>query len=137
MKPPEISLMSGLGIIAMKPDDGNKESAKEEVLVYVGPSPTREDPSSSREEEVLFRRRQADDLGLAKVTLDNEALIRLRDQAQWIAAGIQTPHEDQEAKGFVVESVTLHVGLSATGQFFFIGAGVEAAIDITWRHRGA
>jgi hypothetical protein len=117
------------------PDASEESTTGIEVLVYVGQSSHRAGDREPEDEQVLFRRGKTDEQGLAKVALSSEELDRLSTQAQQIATGIQTSAQNQH--GLVVDSITLHVGLSASGRFFFVGAGAEAALDITWRNPSA
>lgn len=111
----------------------------DEILVYLGPSGgTSEDGGAPDpfEQQAIFRRKSLE-AGLEKVKISDEELDRLRNQVRRIASKLEgddetsgTPH------GFSVDTVTLHVGINASGQFFFIAsAGVEAAVDVTWKHR--
>lgn len=120
------------------PDHGTqgKPSNEHEFLVYAGGPAADYGDGDPVEEQVAFRRKRVDEQALEKVTLSPAELDRLRGQAEWIAAGLQGPARGS-AQDFVVDEVTLHVGLSATGHFFFVGGSVEAAVDITWRRRGA
>jgi hypothetical protein len=68
---------------------------------------------------------------LRKVEISDAELDRLRRQVGWIAGRLAAPDELNEA--FAVDSVTLHVGLTASGTFVWASAGVEVAVDVTWR----
>lgn len=117
-------------------DPGNQHLADDEILVYVGEDDLEPEDQDAFQPEFGHKRKSAKELGLEKVTLTDEELNRLRKQVQRIA-GKLGPDTDQD-QSFAVDSVTLHVGVSASGHFFFIAnAGVEAAIDVTWRRRSA
>src|SRR5258708_26788608 len=111
--------------------------ATDEVLVYVGGEDTGGEDSSPYEEQArIGGRRRIKEQGLEVVKIDNAELDRLRSQVSRIATRLEAPEGAQQDKSFGVDSITLHVGLSASGHFFFVAsAGVEAAIDITWRTR--
>lgn len=111
--------------------------AADEVLVYVGGQP----PVIGQrpgEEPVGIRSalQRAKNDGLAVVKIDDAELDRLRAQVSRIATRLESGGPPQAAS-FGVESITLHIGLSASGHFFLVaGAAVEAAVDITWSRRG-
>jgi hypothetical protein len=113
----------------------------DEVYVYTGPSARTEVLEIGREGEPdafeeHARRGKVTDQGLAKVTLSDEELDRLRGQVQRITSKLEAPGDGADAQKFAVDEITVHVGLSASGHFFFIAsAGVEAAVDVTWRRR--
>lgn len=111
-------------------DKGNALT-EDEVLVYIGRSATVDE--EAMEEHVAFRRPEADGGVLATVKLDQLEMDRLAGQANRIASSVSAAEQDRDLS---VTSVTLHVGLSASGHFFFVGAGAEAALDITWSRRG-
>ena len=67
---------------------------------------------------------------LRKVEISDAELDRLRRQVGWIAGRLATP--DDLGEEFAVDSVTLHVGLTASGTFVWASAGVEVAVDVTW-----
>jgi hypothetical protein len=104
--------------------------ATDEVLVYVGDQATSADEGALYEEQVREQ-------GLEVVKIDDTELDRLRSQVSRIASRLESPDEMKKDSGFGVDSITLHVGLSASGHFFLVAsAEVEAAIDITWsRHK--
>ena len=68
---------------------------------------------------------------LRMVEISDEELDRLRRQVGWIAGRLATPGEVDDR--FAVDSVTLHVGLTGTGTFVWASAGVEVAVEVTWR----
>jgi hypothetical protein len=110
-------------------DHDNESLADDEVLVYLGP------PDDEDEDVDAFRqdRKSAAERSLAKVAITDDELERLRRQVQRIASKLEPGGADKDDR-FAVDSVTLHVGVSASGHFFFIAnAGIEAAVDITWR----
>ena len=106
--------------------------AEDEILVYVGELEI--EPEEPDAFERHTRRETSVERGLARVTVTDDELDRLRKQVQRIASKLEPDIGTAQDGRFAVGEVTLHVGLSASGQFFFIAsAGVEAAIDITWR----
>jgi hypothetical protein len=111
--------------------------ATDEVLVYVGDQATSADEGALYEEQAGIIRRQVREQGLEVVKIDDTELDRLRSQVSRIASRLESPDEMKKDSGFGVDSITLHVGLSASGHFFLVAsAEVEAAIDITWsRHK--
>ena len=111
------------------------DQGSQDVYVYAGVG--REiDSDSPAEEQVRFKPRTSE---LAVVRLEDGEVDRLSAQVGRIVARLQAPQAvvDDDAKdrsGLVLDEVTVHVGLSATGHFFFVAnASVEAALDITWR----
>ena len=68
---------------------------------------------------------------LRTVEISDDELDRLRRQVAWIAGRLAAPTDIDE--DFAVDLVTLHVGLTATGTFVWASAGVEVAVDVTWR----
>jgi len=68
---------------------------------------------------------------LRKVEISDAELDRLRRQVGWIAGRLADT--DDEDERFAVDMVTLHVGLTVTGTFVWASAGVEVAVDVTWR----
>lgn len=53
-----------------------------------------------------------------------------------IASKLEPANGMQQDKRFGVDSITLHIRLSASGHFFLVAsAEVEAAIDMTWSIR--
>jgi hypothetical protein len=110
--------------------------AADEVLVYVGDQATDVDETDRYEEPARIIRRRVREHGLEVVKIDDAELDRLRSQVRRIASKLEPADGSQQDKGFGVDSITLHVGLSASGHFFLVAsAEVEAAIDITWRIR--
>ena len=111
--------------------------AADEVLVYVGRQATDTKEPSPYEEQAGIKRRAIKDQGLEVVRIDDAELDRLRSQVRRIATRLEAPGQGQQDGRFGVDSITLHVGLSASGHFFLVAsAGIEAAIDITWRKHG-
>jgi hypothetical protein len=108
--------------------------APDEMLVYFGGTSVGDD--KRYEEQAGLGRKRIKERGLEVVKIDDEELDRLRGQVRRIATRLESSDETQQAGGFGVESITLHVGLSASGHFFLVAsAEIEAAIDITWRTR--
>lgn len=131
----------------MAPDNPRRPAlSADEILVYVGNQSVDSDAGDNYEEEVGIRRR-AREQGLEVVKVDDSELDRLRSQVQRIVSRLEATGEPQgdgkpqdEGKpkedGFRIDSVTVHVGLSASGHFFLVAsAEVEASIDITWSRR--
>jgi hypothetical protein len=122
-------------------NDGAQEGplAADEVLVYVGADDAdadAEDGNPYEEQARIGGRRRIKERGLEVVKIDDEELDRLRSQVSRIARRLEAPDGTGHDKSFGVDSITLHVGLSASGHFFLVAsAGVEAAIDITWQMR--
>jgi len=119
--------------------DGAHEDAltADEVLVYVGSQGTNaEDDNPYEEQARIGGRSRIKERGLEVVKIDDAELDRLRSQVSRIATRLEATDGTQHDKSFGVDSITVHVGLSASGHFFLVAsAGVEAAIDITWRMR--
>ncbi len=110
--------------------------ATDEVLVYVGNQAADFDDGNSYEQEAGIRKR-ARQQGLEVVRIEDGELERLRDQVRRIARKLEPADEKRQDEGFRIDSITVHVGLSASGHFFLVAsAEVEAAIDITWSRRG-
>jgi hypothetical protein len=110
--------------------------ATDEVLVYVGDQATNVDEGDLYEEQAGIIRRRVREHGLEVVKIDDAELDRLRSQVRRIASRLEPADGMQQDRGFGVDSITLHVGLSASGHFFLVAsAEVEAAIDITWSRR--
>jgi hypothetical protein len=115
--------------------------APDEVYIYAGRSeigPISEyliEPGRDPFEEQARRGKKVDE-GLTKVALSDEELDRLRGQVQRITSKLEAAGEGPDAQKFAVDEITVHVGLSASGHFFFIAsAGIEAAVDVTWRRQ--
>jgi hypothetical protein len=112
----------------------------DDVLVYVGNQAPNFDAGDNYEEEAGIRRR-AREQGLEVVTVDDSELDRLRSQVRRIVSRLEAPDgkpqdDKPQDEGFTVDSVTVHVGLSASGHFFLVAsAEIEAAIDITWSRK--
>jgi hypothetical protein len=121
----------------MTTDNGHDDVlAADEVLVYVGGQAPGADEDDSYEEPAGIIRRRARKHGLEVVKIDDAELDRLRAQVSRIASKLEPADGTKHQGGFGVDSITLHVGLSASGHFFFVAsAEVEAAIDITWSAR--
>jgi hypothetical protein len=121
----------------MTTDNAHQDAlATDEVLVYVGGQATDVDEGDLYEEQARIIRRRVREHGLEVVTIDDAELDRLRSQVRRIASRLEPADGMQQDGGFGVESITLHVGLSASGHFFLVAsAEVEAAIDITWSRR--
>ena len=68
---------------------------------------------------------------LRKVAISDAELDRLRRQVGWIAGRLADSSDVDER--FAIDHVTLHVGLTATGSFVWASAGVQVAVDVTWR----
>ena len=127
----------------MTTDDAHKTAlASDEVLVYVGDRATNAEDHDLYEDRDVYeeqagiRRRPMKEYGLKVVRIDDAELDRLRSQVHRISTRLEASEGMQEDRGFGVDSITLHVGLSASGHFFLVAsAEVEAAIDITWRIR--
>jgi hypothetical protein len=109
-----------------------------EVLVYVGNQAANFDAGDNYEEDAGIKRR-AREQGLQVVTVDDSELDRLRSQVRRIVSRLEAPNgkpPDGQDEGLRVDSVTVHIGLSASGHFFLVAsAEVEAAIDITWTRK--
>ncbi len=67
---------------------------------------------------------------LRKVEISDDELDRLRRQVSWIAGRLADSDDVDER--FAVDSVTLHVGINASGTFIWASAGVDVAVDVTW-----
>lgn len=117
-------------------DDQQVTLTADDVLVYVGG--TASDTTDGAPQEELaglhLRRKGAKDGSLQVVKIDDAELDRLRGQVTRIATKLEAPDTgSQNDHGFGLDSITVHVGLSASGHFFFVAsAEIEAAIDITW-----
>jgi hypothetical protein len=110
--------------------------ATDEVLVYVGDQATEVDQTDLYEQPARIIRRRVREHGLEVVKIDDAELDRLRNQVRRIASKLEPADGVQQDKGFGVDSITLHIGLSVSGHFFLVAsAEVEAAIDITWSIR--
>jgi hypothetical protein len=110
--------------------------ATDEVLVYVGDQATSADEGDPYEEQAGIIRRRVKEQGLEVVKIDDTELDRLRSQVSRISSRLESSDGTQQDSGFGVDSITLHIGLSASGHFFLVAsAEVEAAIDITWGRR--
>jgi hypothetical protein len=120
----------------MTPDNSHQLAlSADDVLVYVGNQAANFDAGDNYEEEAGIKRR-AREQGLEVVTVDDSELDRLRSQVQRIVSRLEAPNGKPHDEGFGVDSVTVHVGLSASGHFFLVAsAEIEAAIDITWTRR--
>ena len=143
--------MLGYSLFLMTTDNSRQPAlSADDVLVYVGNQAANFDAGDNYEEEAGIRRR-AREQGLEVVTVDDSELDRLRSQVQRIVSRLEAPDgkpqdekrqdgKPQDGKphdeGFSVDSVTVHVGLSASGHFFLVAsAEIEAAIDITWTRK--
>jgi hypothetical protein len=138
--------MLGYSLFLMTTDNSRQPAlSADDVLVYVGNQAANFDAGDNYEEEAGIRRR-AREQGLEVVTVDDSELDRLRNQVQRIVSRLEAPDgKPQDGKrqdgkphdqGFSVDSVTVHVGLSASGHFFLVAsAEIEAAIDITWTRK--
>ncbi len=112
-------------------DEGSREELGDnEVRVYVGGGEL-----GTEADAIEFHAKRVDS-ALKKVKLSDEELERMRTTVQRIATKLQPPPTSAESGSFAVDSVTLHIGLSAAGTLFFVSAGAEAALDITWRRSG-
>jgi len=105
--------------------------ATEDLLVYTGGATTpAERRGAAQEEDVAFNRNLNADEKLAIVHVDDEELARIRAQLQRLADAL-LPTESQ---GMVFDSLTFHLGVSISGRLFFVAeAGMDAAVDITWK----
>jgi len=56
--------------------------------------------------------------GLEVVKIDDAELDRLRSQVSRIATRLEATDGTQHDKSFGVDSITVHVGLSASGHFY-------------------
>jgi hypothetical protein len=80
-----------------------------------------------------FGLRKHDD-GLTAVTISDDELLRLKAQVGRIADALADAKSGSGSGGYSVDSITAHLGISASGRFFFIAeAGVEASIEVTWK----
>jgi hypothetical protein len=112
--------------IAMTRTDRSTGPADNEVLMYVrGPGQTPPTSEAAAQPGLPW------EPTLRRVEISDEELDRLRRQVGWIAGRLATPGEVDER--FAVDSVTLHVGLTGTGTFVWASAGVEVAVEVTWR----
>lgn len=121
----------------MTADDTNERPlASDEVLVYTGSADTGAADDQPQRELASIRSRldRIRGKGLEVVKIDDTELDRLRSQVVRITSRLEASDQTQKDQGFGVDEITLHVGLSASGQFFLVAsAEVDAAIDITWR----
>lgn len=118
----------------MTSDDPSPQALPiDDVYVYVDDD--REDMRGEPvEEQVRFKRNRSAQDHLAIVRIEDSEIDRLRSQIKRIVLRLEPSKEDPDDTHFSVDSVTAHVGLSASGHFFFVAsASVEAALDITWR----
>jgi hypothetical protein len=122
-------------------DQAQSPLAPDEVYIYTGPDRSGivggttpgSDPDPFQEQ---VKRGKSPDGGLAKVTLSDDELDRLRAQVQRITSKLEATGHGADAERFAVDEVTVHVGISASGHFFFVAsAGIEAAVDVTWRRQ--
>ncbi len=109
---------------------------EDEIRISVGPAEAAaETPEAAPGKPDAF---QPHVLGLSrrraiqKVKISDDELESLRKQVQRIAGKLEASTADDR---FAVDSVTLHVGVTATGTFVWASAGVEVAVDVTWRRR--
>ena len=72
---------------------------------------------------------------LRKVEITDAELDRLRRQVGWIAGRLAVPSDVEER--FAVDAVTLHVGLTASGNFVWASAGVDVAVEVMWRRKSS
>jgi hypothetical protein len=127
-----------MGARIMTADDvQGRALGADEVLVYVGDTGADTADGEPQEEPAgILHRKKAKEGGLQVVKIDDAELDRLRSQVSRIATKLEASDGPAPQSGFGVDSITVHVGLSATGHFFFIAsAEVEAAVDITWARR--
>ena len=114
--------------IAMPDTDRLGHLDVNEALIYVR---ERGGPSVPAEAEADARFGPPWEPTLRKVEISDAELDRLRRQVGWIAGRLADSSDIDER--FAVDLVTLHVGLTATGTFVWASAGVEVAVDVTWR----
>ena len=72
---------------------------------------------------------------LRKVEISDAELDRLRRQVGWIAGRLAATEDVDET--FAVDAVTLHVGLTASGNFVWVSAGVDVAVEVMWRRKSS
>jgi hypothetical protein len=108
--------------IPMTGDDLPTSLEDNEVLIYVRPPGTA---------DAAAQRALPWEPTLRKVEISDEELDRLRRQVGWIAGRLADTDDVDER--FAVDAVTLHVGINATGNFIWASAGVEVAVDVTWK----
>jgi hypothetical protein len=117
--------------------------AEDEVLIYiaeseVAPEGLEDEGGSAEPVQLQFgdgRFRFFEKPGLTKVKITDDELERLRKQVKRIASKLDASSDASQDEPFAVDSVALHVGISATGQFVLASAGVEVAVDIIWKRR--
>jgi hypothetical protein len=107
--------------------DSSSGLADNEVLIYV--RDRGDDAASPQIEPAQFG--PPWEPTLRTVEISDGELDRLRRQVGWIAGRLADRSDVDER--FAVDLVTLHVGLTATGTFVWASAGVEVAVDVTWR----
>jgi hypothetical protein len=124
----------------MTTPDPAEGPGKDEVLIYVRqPEAAAEMPEAAAETRDAFEPQFGlpGKRVLQKVEITDEELERLRKQVKRIASKLEASADAGEDERFAVDSVTLHVGVTASGNFVWASAGVEVAVDVTWRRRTA
>ena len=111
--------------------------SSDEVYIYVADQESSDEQSEPVEEKVRSRARRSEHGHLAVVQIDDAEIDRLRSQVERIARRLETtqisptsaPTSSADSGHFSLDSVTVHVGLSASGHFFFVASvGAEAAV---------
>jgi hypothetical protein len=105
--------------------DGSTTLEDNEVLIYV------RSPGQTPTADAAAQPALPWEPTLRKVEISDEELDRLRRQVGWIAGRLADTDDVDER--FAVDAVTLHVGINATGNFIWASAGVEVAVDVTWK----
>lgn len=116
--------------------DSRDAPGPEEVRIYVRSPATGAYPEADGERdpfEAQLRLPGMPELKTVKITDDE--LDRLRALVKRIASRLEGPDSADTTDSFAVDSMTLHVGVSATGTFVLASAGVDVAIDVTWARR--
>jgi len=75
-----------------------------------------------------------DDEGLRRVTVSDDELQRVTGQVDRMVGVLDSSATRGKAGSYSVDTITVHLGVSATGRFFFVAeAGMEASVEITWK----
>jgi hypothetical protein len=82
--------------------------------------------------------RGSQDEGLRRVAVSDGDLRQLNSQVKRVVQILEsqqaTGNADGGKRAYQVDTITVHLGVSATGRVFFIAeAGMDASIEITWK----
>ena len=115
-------------------DSDNPALRSDQIRVYIGDGgeagPALEEAEDAFTPQGGFGKPKA---GVKTVTISDDELADIRTKVNRILGALATPDGGSAGGSYATDTVTLHLGITVGGHFFFPQAGLEAALDVTWK----